>query len=90
MSILPEQLENLSALLVALPQGENPVPAVRSQFPKISVSRCTDEDMRDKIPFLRQGNYDVFLVDTSNHCWRIVDEPATASGVILAELKRTS
>ncbi len=86
MGILPEQLENLSALLVALPQGENPVPAVRSRFPDLSVSRCPDEDMRDEMPFLRKGNYDVFLVDTSNHCWRIVDELATASGVILAEL----
>lgn len=87
MGILPEQLKNLSALLVALPQGENPLPAVRSRFPDISVSRCSDEDMRDEIPFLRTGSYEVFLVDTSNHCWRIVDELAAASGVILAELK---
>ncbi|MDA8328458.1 MAG: HCV capsid domain containing protein [Betaproteobacteria bacterium] len=86
MSILPEQLESLSTLLVTLSKGENPVPVVREQFPGLAVSRCSEEDMRDENPFLRAGNHDVFLVDTSNHCWRIVDELAAASGVILATL----
>jgi hypothetical protein len=84
MTISLEQVENLAGMLVALPSGENPVPAVRAGFPELSVSRCSADDMRDETPFRRVGDYDVYLVDTSNHCWRIIDEPATATGVILA------
>lgn len=79
-----DQMESLASVLVAVPSGENPVPAVRASFPELAVSRCSADDMRDETPFRRVGDFDVFLVDTSNHCWRIIDEPATATGVILA------
>jgi hypothetical protein len=84
MAISFDQVENLASVLVALPSGENPVPAVRASFPELTVSCCAADDMRDETPFRRVGDYDVFLVDTSSHCWRIIDEPAAATGVILA------
>lgn len=84
MTISIDQVESLASVLMALPSGENPVPAVRAGFPELAVSRCSADDMRDETPFRRVGDFDVFLVDTSSHCWRIIDEPATATGVILA------
>ncbi|HAN56039.1 MAG TPA: hypothetical protein DCQ77_07575 [Betaproteobacteria bacterium] len=84
MTISMDQVENLASVLVALPSGENPVPIVRASFPELAVSRCDAADMRDETPFCRVGDFDVFLVDTSSHCWRIIDEPATATGLILA------
>lgn len=84
MTISMEQVESLASMLAALPGGENPIPVVRAGFPELAVSRCSAEDMRDETPFRRVGDYDVYLINTSNHCWRIIDEPATATGVILA------
>lgn len=84
MAISADQVERLATLLVAVPAGNNPVPAVRAGFPELTVLRCDAADMRDETPFRRVGGFDVFLVDTSSHCWRIIDEPATATGVILA------
>ncbi len=84
MTISPRQVEYIASMLVALPSGENPVPAVRASFPELAVSRCAADDMRGEPPFFRAGDFDVFLVDTSNLCWRIIDEPATATGVIFA------
>ncbi len=84
MAISMDQVENLASVLVALPSDENPVPVVRAGFPELSVSRCSADDMRDETPFRRVGDYDVYLVDTSSHCWRIIDELAIATGVILA------
>lgn len=89
MSISTDQVNSLASVLVALPSGENPVPAVRASFPQLAVARCSAEDMRDETPFHRAGDFDVFLVDTSSHCWRIIDEPATATGVILALRSQT-
>lgn len=84
MTISLDQFENIASMLVALPSGENPVPAVRASFPELAVSRCAADDMRGETPFRHAGDFDVFLVDTSNLCWRIIDEPATATGLILA------
>lgn len=84
MAISPDQVECLASVLVAVPIGENPVPRVRTSFPELAVSRCDAADLRDETPFCRVGDFDVFLVDTSSHCWRIIEEPATATGVILA------
>lgn len=84
MTISPDQFENIASMLVALPSGENPVPSVRASFPELAVSRCAADDMRGELPFLRAGDFDVFLVDTSKLCWRIIDEPTTATGLILA------
>ncbi|MHB1677745.1 MAG: hypothetical protein ACYCSS_09450 [Sulfuriferula sp.] len=84
MTISLDQVESLTGVLRVLPSGENPVSAVRASFPELAVVHCDAEDMRDETPFRRVGDFDVFLVDTSNHCWRIIDEPATATGIILA------
>jgi len=84
MAISPDQVERLSIVLAAIPAGGNPVTAVRASFPGLAVLRCDPADMRDETPFRRAGDFDVFLVDTSNHCWRIIDKPATATGLVLA------
>lgn len=84
MALTPDQVERLAALLVAVPTDANPVPAIRASFPELSVSRCDAVDMRGEAPFRRVGDFDVFLVDTSNHCWRIIDDPAAATGVVLS------
>ena len=84
MTISPRQFEHIASMLVALPSGKNPVLDVRASFPELAVSRCAADDMRGESPFLRAGDFDVFLVDTSKLCWHITDEPAAATGLILA------
>lgn len=84
MAISADQFENIASLLVKLPDGENPVAAVRASFPGLAISRCDAADMRDESPFRRVGDFDVFLVDTRNTCWRIINELAIATGLILA------
>ena len=84
MTISYEQFKNIASMLVAIPGRENPVPAVRASFPELAISRCDADDMRGESPFLHVGDFDVYLVDTSNLCWRIIAEPAAATGLILA------
>lgn len=84
MTISYEQFKHIASMLVQFPHGENPVPAVRASYPELAVSRCDADDMREETPFCRAGDFDVFLVDTSNLCWKIINEPATATGLILA------
>lgn len=84
MTISYEQFTNIARMLIGFPNGENPVPAVRASFPELAISRCDADDMRGESPFLRVGDFDVYLVDTSNLCWKIISEPTVATGLILA------
>lgn len=88
MPLSPQQLDRLGALLLAAAPGENPVPAIRAGLPGMAVSRCDAADLAGETLFLRAGNYDVFLVDNSEHCWRITDDPRLAGGVVIANRER--
>ena len=82
MAISTDQFEQIAGVLAH--GGENPLAAVRARFPEVKLTRCDAEDMRDETPFFRAGDFDIFLVDTSNTCWKIIDEFAAATGLILA------
>lgn len=84
MALSSEQLNGLENLLLSAAAGANPLPQIRAGFPGISVTRCDAEDMRGELPYRHSGGYDLFLVDTSSHCWRIIDDPQVASGVVIA------
>lgn len=79
-----EQLSSLAALLAAADGDSNPLPHIRGVMPDLALVRCDADDMRGIVPFQRSGRYDMFLVDTANHCWRIIDDLAEASGVVIA------
>lgn len=84
MALSPEQLSGLERLLLAAEAGTSPLPQIRAGLPGLTVTRCDADDMRGESPYRRSGAYDLFLVDTSNHCWRIIDDLQAASGVVIA------
>jgi hypothetical protein len=84
MGLTIEQLQGAAAFLLSLEPGVNPLPPLRACLPGVALTRCDASDMGGEVPFCRSGDYDLFLVDTSNHCWRIVDQPGLASGMLLA------
>lgn len=88
MGLSVEQLKDIGAMLIAASPSENPVAAIRTGFPDIQVSRCDAIDMRGETPYRHVGEYDVFLVDTNSHCWRIVDDPVAAGGIVISERHR--
>jgi hypothetical protein len=83
MSLTPQQLDHLAGLLLTLPPGVNPLPALRKEITQIAITRCDADDMRGEKPFRRLPAFDLFLVDAQSHCWQLVDDPARASGVIV-------
>jgi hypothetical protein len=84
MALTPQQLDGIGQLLVSLAPDINPLPALRASLPGLAVSRCDASDMRGETAFRLAGAYQVFLVDTASHCWRMVDNPDHASGVVIA------
>ena len=82
--IEPDVLASVAADVESLAPDANPLAALRAKYPHVMFSRCDAIDMRGETPFAQLANYALYLVDTSNHCWRITSNPREAGGVVLA------
>lgn len=89
MPLTPQQLELATGILTLARPGANPLPEMRRQLQGLAVTRCDAEDMNGEKPFRRLPDYDLFLIDSANHCVRLVDEPGDASGFIVAARRGT-
>lgn len=56
---------------------------LRKRFPHLSWTRCDASDVLEE-PFRSYGPIDLHLLDSADHCVRIVTDPAQATGIILA------
>ncbi len=56
----------------------------RRRFPRLSLTRCDVSDMDAENPFRVYPGMSLFLVDASDHCWRITSDPSQATGIVLA------
>jgi len=84
MSLSLQQVEAIASVLVMAAPGTDPLPALRREIREVAFVRCEADDMRGETPFRRMPAFDLFLVDSASHCWRLVPDPALASGVIVA------
>lgn len=67
-----------------LAKGEPLVPELKRRFPGLMFVRCDARDMSEK-PYRCHDRYRLFLIDRSEHCIRVTNQPDHAGGVIVAE-----
>lgn len=84
MALLAQQIDAVGQALLAAPAPGSPVARLRVDFPGLALSQCDASDVRGETPFLQAGAYDLFLVATDQHCWRLVGDLQQASGVLIA------
>ena len=63
-------------------------PEFKKEFPGVSIIRCDAFDMRDETPIKSLTGYDLYLVDTRDHCVRITKDAQAATGVVVVEKKK--
>ena len=56
----------------------------RHDFPGLSLTRCDASDLGVEEPFRQYERFNLYLVDASDHCWRLTADPARATGVVVA------
>jgi hypothetical protein len=56
----------------------------RHEFPGLSLTRCDVSDLGVEPPFRQYPRFNLYLVDASDHCWRLTEDPARATGVVVA------
>jgi len=84
MALTVEQLGRIEALFDG---ADSAAGEFRQQFPGVSMTRCDLSDMGDEPPFRQLSQFNLYLVDRSEHCWRLTSDPARATGIVLARHK---
>lgn len=90
MAISAAELQNLVELgSTACAAGEDVLAMLRPRFPALTITRCPSSDVTES-PFQQGDYFDLHLVDTSEHCWRLTNNMAATTAVLLAMHRRRS
>jgi hypothetical protein len=85
---LPEnELSDIEQILAAPGAAGDAFGEVRRRFPHLVLTRCDASDVTEA-PFRAYPAFDLHLLDASDHCARVTDDPARATGLILARRGR--
>ena len=83
MSISSNDMQHIEKWLLA---AQQPVQRAqfRAEFPQLSFSACDASDMSSESPYKRYAEFDLYLIDTHEHCVRLTGDLAAATGVLVA------
>jgi hypothetical protein len=83
MALGTDELTVIEGVLSAQNAEANPLVVLRKRFPHLSWTRCDASDVTET-PFRTYPRFDLHLVDNADHCVKITDDPARATGIVLA------
>jgi hypothetical protein len=67
--------------------GEELVSALRKHFPEIHFNWCFDDDIGATAkPYSEGKGFNLYLVNSDNHCSCLTNDPESSSGVVIAEV----
>jgi hypothetical protein len=81
------QLDQVSGMLAAQPIGEAAVTALRERFPDIHFTYCMDDDVVAASPVHETESFNLYLIDSRNHCLCFTQEMDVATGIVVAEIE---
>lgn len=60
---------------------------LRGAYPGVHFTCCMDDDVSvNAKPYAERPGFNVYLVNSSDHCSTLTNDPDIASGVVLAEV----
>jgi hypothetical protein len=83
MPLSAEDLVEIDALLGAAPSATALLGTLRQRFPRVTVTRCDAADVELEVPFRAGPHAVLYLLDSANHCWRLTEDFASASGLVV-------
>jgi hypothetical protein len=60
------------------------VKALKQKYQGLTITGCSENDLTEE-PFREEPAYLLYLVDSQDHCWKMTQEPAKATGIVIAE-----
>jgi hypothetical protein len=77
------ELSEIDTLLTLTADPGLAVAALRQRFPRLTVTRCDASDVDVETPFRTLARVSLYLVDSSDHCWRLTTDAARATGLVV-------
>lgn len=69
--------------------GEGILPVLCTRFPGLPITQCPAGDVSDE-PFRAGEYFDLHLLDTRDHCWKVTSDSQAATGLLLAMHRGTT
>ena len=85
MALNEETVARIEAILGAADADPKALAGFRHDFPSLSLTRCDLSDVGIEKPFREFPRCNLYLVDATDHCWRLTMDPAHATGLLIAE-----
>ncbi|MGD8591004.1 MAG: DUF6129 family protein [Chromatiales bacterium] len=84
--ITQEQLQQIGRLMGSQVLAETVLEPLREQFPELHFTFCQDDDVVAARPVYEEASYNLYLIDSRNHCLCFTQDLALATGVVVAEI----
>lgn len=68
--------------------SDNTVIQLRSQHPQIHFTYCMDDDVQVGYPVIENRSFNLYLIDSSNHCLSFTRDMELATGIVIAEIEQ--
>ncbi|MBT3010180.1 MAG: hypothetical protein KUF77_09540 [Candidatus Thiodiazotropha sp. (ex Lucina aurantia)] len=85
--ISQQQLQEIGAWLGSQPIASDVDQQLRKRYGDIHFTYCMDDDVIGARPVYEHAGFNLYLVDSSNHCLSITQDMAVASGLVVAEIE---
>ncbi len=83
--IAEDVIEKISNQVQSAQLDDSIVGKLRSQWPNIHFTYCSDDDVHQAKPVYEDNDFCLYLVDNSNHCISFTSSYEKATGVVIAE-----
>lgn len=84
MALAAAELAEIEQVLTTSDAAAQAYLELRRKFTHLAWIRCDASDVMET-PFRSFGAFDLHLFDSADHCAQITDDPARATGIVLAK-----
>jgi len=84
MALAAHELTEIEQVLAAPDAAPQIFSNLRQRFPHLAWIRCDASDVTE-VPYRSFAVFDLHLLDSADHCAAITDDPARATGIVLAK-----
>lgn len=86
--IVPETLDQIASAAASHGElNEQAMASLKKNWPDLRFTFCNDDDMPARLPpSLKREKFNLYLVNGSEHCLSLTDDPLHAIGVVLASV----
>ena len=79
------QLETIADFVSTQVLSDALVPQLKQAFPDFHFTYCMDDDVSTVAPTMKKTGFNLYLIDSSEHCLTITQDATIATGVVIAE-----